>query len=290
MSESFDIFLDLAGDEGAQFRHQNDGDEIERTIVIDRGEALVVTCELLPAIHGQYTPDSYSPASLVIFDFSFLPTKHARRFLEAEISVIFADEERGGQLYDPEVKEISFSPSGQASYLSMFPTTRRQEVARGVQVLGGGGAFGASLTAGFFWELSETKQSEDAAALVARKRVRGRGKGGQNAAEWSLLENSSTRSGIPTFFRAAVLLLRPDFAEGRRFTAMVTIKAKVDLLTSIEEGVKRVLGKISKVDPIIFDPEQKDPPATTFDRTNLGGQALSEISLVLSKNILPEAV
>jgi hypothetical protein len=266
MSESFDIFLDLAGDEGAQFRHQNDGDEIERTIVIDRGEALVVTCELLPAIHGQYTPDSYSPASLVIFDFSFLPTKHARRFLEAEISVIFADEERGGQLYDPEVKEISFSPSGQASYLSMFPTTRRQEVARGVQVLGGGGAFGASL------------------------RVRGRGKGGHNAAEWSLLENSSTRSGIPTFFRAAVLLLRPDFAEGRRFTAMVTIKAKVDLLTSIEEGVKRVLGKINKVDPIIFDPEQKDPPTTTFDRTNLGGQALSEISLVFSKNILPEAV
>lgn len=294
MSRTFDILLGEPDDSGADFRQKRLGDEIEHDVVIERGEDLFIGCELLPVVHGQYETGSTSDASLVIFDFSFQPNKRARRFVQAKISVVFADEQNKGAEYDPEVKEMSFVPSGRGGYFLLFPTTHVQEVKRTANVSGGGGAFGANLTAGFIYELSETLERKNAAVLVGSKRTRGRPGGRKNAAEWALEENTSTKDGIPTFMRAAVLLHRSGLAKGRKFTAVITINAKVDAITTIEEGILNLFGrrKVPADDAVVFDPDRKDGPASLFkvDPKNLKGQNLEDISIVLSRNILSGAV
>lgn len=176
MSRSFDILL---GEPGADFRQKNLDGEIERNTVIERGEDLFIGCELLPVVHGQYettsNPDSDPDASLVIFDLSFQPNKRAKRFVSAQISVVFSDEQHAGAEYDPVVKEMSFFPAGLGGYFLLFPTTRLQQVKRTTDLSGGGGAFGATLTAGYSY---------------------GRQSGAKNAAEWALNENTPLHEAV----------------------------------------------------------------------------------------------
>jgi hypothetical protein len=185
-------------------------------------------------------------------------------------------------------------PSARGGFFSLSPTTTIQEIKRTGNVGGSGGAFGSSLNAGYTYEVSETVKKTKAAALVASKRVRGRSDGARNSAEWTLYENGSTNDGIPTFMRAAVLLVRPLPSKNRKFLATVTIDTQVDVITAAEEGLKSLFGKkkVPLVDPIIFEPTRKDSPESVFeiDPKNLKAKNLEDISVVLSKNILTDAI
>lgn len=259
MAEELDILLQVPGDHGADFRHQNNGDEIEREVVIDRGEDLFVGCELLPVIHGQMDPSTKTPASLVVFDFRFQSNRRKKRFLKAHITVVFADEQFPGHpSFDPVVKEISFAPSGGNGRHSVFPTTRKQEVKRAVNLSGGGSEFGVNVTGGASYEVNETVEKRDSAILEARKRVLGRGMGSKNAAEWVLLEKNLKQDGIPTFMRVAIILKRPESNESRRFKATISVDAKLALGPRIAD-IWSVLGmtNVPPVDPVIFDPGRR---------------------------------
>jgi hypothetical protein len=112
MAESLDIPLEIIADAGAAFRHRSHGDEVEREVIIDRGEDIYVGCELLPVIHGQFDVTSGPPMSLVIFDFQFQSNRSKRRFLEGHISVTSAmGKPLGDSKLDPVVRGISFASS-----------------------------------------------------------------------------------------------------------------------------------------------------------------------------------
>lgn len=287
MVESFDIPLEIIGDAGAGFRHRNEGDEIEREVVIDRAEDLYVGCELLPVLHGQYDAKSSTPASLVVFDFRFQPNRRKKQFPEAHISVVFADEkEPGNAKLDPIVREISFAPPGDSGQWAIRPTERRQEVKRAINLSAGGEVSGLSLTGGASYEIAEIAEKRDSTILEARKRVIGRATGRKNAAEWDLLENGSTKDGIPTFMRVAALLERP---KERRFIATVSVDAELSL-GSLASGIKRVFGKrrVPIVDPVIFDPGRTDGPVPRIkaDKKNLGNEDIQAFSVILKEGEL----
>jgi hypothetical protein len=287
-----DFLLQPVGDGGAEYRFRNDLEEIEREVVIDRGEDIFIGCDLLPVIHGQTNPDSGTPASLLVFDFRFQSNRRKKRFLRADIRVIFADEkEPGSTVYDPIVKKISFAPLGQSSQYTISPTTTTREVERVVSVSGSGGQLGISLTAGYTYSLKETIEESDAAMLVAPKRVRTRMIGKKNSAEWTLLENSSTRSGIPTFMRVGILLERPMAAESRRFTATVSVDAELNVGSHLET-IRRFFGKkeVPAVDPIIFDPQRQGGPSASMfrvERASLDAANMEEIAVILADTRVP---
>lgn len=168
--------------------------------------------------------------------------KQKKRFLEAHISVVFADEQApGSPKLDPVVREISFAPAGGSGQWAIRPIARKQEVKRAADLSAGGEGFGFSVTGGAAYEISEEIEKRDSAILEATKRVHGRATGRKNAAEWDLLENSSAKDGIPTFMRAAILLERPQATKERRFTATVWINSKVSL-GSLLSDIKNVFG------------------------------------------------
>lgn len=274
MAEELDILLQVPGDGGADFRHQNYGDEIEREVVIDQSEDLFVGCELLPVIHGQMDPSANTPASLVIFDFRFQGNNRKKRFLKAHITVVFADEQSpGSPMFDPVVREISFAPSGGSGRHAIFPTTQRRDIKRAANLSGGGGGFGVNFMGGASYEVSETIGKRDSAILEARKRVLGRATGRKNAVEWELFENDAQHDGIPTFMRVATLLERPKVEESRRFKATVSIDAKL-ALGPRGLDICRALGTRNgpPVDPVIFDPERRRKVKSIIDvdANNLG--------------------
>jgi hypothetical protein len=291
MSEELDILLQAVGDDGAEYRNRNDGDEIEREVVIDRGEDIFVGCELLPVIHGQMDPESAVPASLVVFDFHFQGNARKKRFLSAHISVVFADEQSpGNPQFDPVVREVSFAPTGAGGRHSIIPTMRQKEVRRAVNLSGGGGAFGVEIKGGTSYEVTETVKTYDSAILEARKRVLGRAVGKKNTAEWVLLENESLHDGIPPFMRVAVLLERQSAEdEPRRFKGTISIDAKVAMGYRVAD-IWNVLGmrKVPPVDPVIFDPERRRRVAGIIeaDANHLRAANVEDIGVLLGEGII----
>jgi hypothetical protein len=283
MSRTFDILLESVGDEGAEYHVKNQRGEVQRHYVIDRGTTMLVQCSLAEVVHGEISPDSSVPGTLAVFDFRFLPRASGRRFAQAEISVIFADAE-GRELFYPEVLDIS--PLG---HFSMHPTTKKQEVKR--RVRGGvyGGGYGASAGVGFSYQLNNSIDKTYATQTIGAIRF---GKKGSmpNTAEWTLLENASQQSGIPTFFRTAVLLGRCRGNAGL-FVATVEVKAKAksNLVSSIGDTFQSILGRIPRDDPVVFSPSE--PPTTDqFDPKNLSAYLLKDVSVALSTSILPNAI
>ncbi|KAL5362971.1 hypothetical protein BJX96DRAFT_177658 [Aspergillus floccosus] len=288
MAQELDILLELAGDDGAEYRNRNDGAEIEREVVIDRGEDIFVGCDLLPVIHGQMDPEDEVPASLVVFDFHFQGSARKKRFISAHISVVFADEESpGNPRLDPIVREISFAPTGASGRHSIIPTVHQKEVRRAVSLSSGGSAFGVEIKGGVFYEVSETVKKHDSAFLEARKRVLGRAVGKKNAAEWLLLENESRRDGIPPFMRVAVLLERQSIkGETRRFTGTVSVDARVAMGHRVSD-VWNALGmrKVPPVDPVIFNPERRRRMEDIIDAdaNNLRAAKVEDIGVLLGE-------
>ncbi|KAI9741629.1 MAG: hypothetical protein M1834_000013 [Cirrosporium novae-zelandiae] len=275
MSLLFEVDLEPLGDEGAEFCLKNEPGQLQRSSVVERGNALVVQCKLAEVVHGLLCPDSNIPCTLAIFEFNFQPTRLKRRFTEVNISIVFATTDPNRAHFDPEVRSIA--PFG---HFSLYPTTEKVELKRSANLSVEGG-IGVQVGAGFGWELTNSMDKMDTTKVSGMIRFRNHKEGGKkNAAEWTLLENSSRRSGVPTFLRTAVLLGRRE-DDMELFTATVKIDANVDLLSAFGDTIQKMFGKIPRDDPIVFSP--LEPPTThEIDMRNLGEVDLQRLSVISS--------
>lgn len=85
-------------------------------------------------------------------------------------------------------------------------------------------------------------------------------------AKWILTENGATKSGVPSFLRCAMLLVRP---EDNLFQCNVTISVETDLKSKIE----RLFGTTPPDDPVLFDPAMEPTNnlcRSGYDVDNLG--------------------
>lgn len=243
---TFNIGLSLTGDAGSSFRTQNDPSApFQRSNYIERKGAVDVRCSCLDVVHGLFSAKSGVFATLIVLHFRFDVRKRARRFESVHISLEFRDM-KAGEL-GPEVYAITPDET-----MIMVPTTQHEEIERNVSLQLGGAApvGGATATGTVGWRKSVSRERSDCTVVTGSIDLVGRNYGSKNAASWTMQENKTAKTGVPTSMQTAVLLKRKN---ERPFQCVVKIDASVDLKSSLERVIGGK-GRAPKDDPVLFDP------------------------------------
>ena len=215
---TIDLSLSVVTESDAAFRFNSDD------VYVPRDTAVFVRCELVDRVHGFVSPDNKTPCTLLVFDFQLDHTKRSRTIHEAVISLIL----------DPKVKVVK---DGLAPNKKIWLDAQLQNVAETNEIhLTGGATFGGSLDVG--GSHGNTKSMD----VLKYATVNGwtaywpkplyNNPKPHNCVKWSLFENSAKKDGVPTHFRAAVLLERQDDTP---FQLQMEIDSKADLKTEVED-------------------------------------------------------
>ncbi|EUC29010.1 hypothetical protein COCCADRAFT_29841 [Bipolaris zeicola 26-R-13] len=279
----FDIMLNPGGDEGSSFRTRNDPSApYQRTNVTERKGALDIRCTCLDVIHGLVSPDADEFATLIVLNFRFDSRKTARRILAVNITLQFAPEKAG----DPEPEVFQIAPYDNMVMVQTTQTEGKTTMA-GVS-LGAPPLVGVELGAELGWERSVTRETTDATRVIGSIDLLGRTYGNADSASWSLIENSTTKTGVPSTMRTAILLKRQD---EKPFRCDFKIEAKVDAKSSMERSFQKMFGGRPKDDPLLFDPQL--PPTNKlqmYDLTALGSVDLGSLAGITFQTVLDSAV
>ncbi|XP_014554315.1 hypothetical protein COCVIDRAFT_105339 [Bipolaris victoriae FI3] len=279
----FDIMLNPGGDEGSSFRTRNDPSApYQRTNVTERKGALDIRCTCLDVIHGLVSPDADEFATLIVLNFRFDSRKTARRILAVNITLQFAPEKAG----DPEPEVFQIAPYDNMVMVQTTQTEGKTTMA-GVSV-GAPPLVGVELGAELGWERSVTRETTDATRVIGSIDLLGRTYGNADSASWSLIENSTTKTGVPSTMRTAILLKRQD---EKPFRCDFKIEAKVDAKSSMERSFQKMFGGRPKDDLLLFDPQL--PPTNklqTYDLTALGSVDLGSLAGITFQTVLDSAV
>ncbi len=280
---SFDICLSRTGDEGSHFRTQNDPcNPWQRANYIERKGAVDIRCSCLDVVHGDFSPSGDLSATLLVLQFRFDPRKRARRFQSVNIELEFKSMQLGET--GPEV--FAIWPNGR---MSLMATTQHEDKTKNLSLqLGGAGPVGGLTATGTVgWEKSISRNMSDQTTVTGSIDLKGRNFGPSNCVSWTLLENETTRTGVPEVIRAAVLLKRTDDCP---FQCVVKIDAKVDIMSTLERmfGGK---GRVPRDDPVLFHPEL---PSTgnlgKYNERDLGHFELESVCDVTFKTFLDGVV
>jgi hypothetical protein len=241
---------------------------------------------MIDVVHGRYgsfdgdDEDDETPATIILLDFAFSSSKIGRRIKAAQITFQFKGEAEDGE-DSPSVARIE--PCG--SFV-MEETTRSVDttISAGVDV-------GAPPIAGFQagahlgWERTTTKTSPDCIRLEGKKHQLGKDYGDDDAATWTLLENATDKTGIPSSLRTVILLKRRYDGP---FRCTFSLKLEVDTKTSLENALGAVFGKRVIDDPVLFDPARKptNRQINKYDINSLASMDLVALSAVVYKNVL----
>ena len=244
---SFDIGLSKTGDAGSHFRTENDpSNPWQRANVIERKSAVDIRCSCLDVVHGSLSASSDFFATLIVLQFRFDPRKVARRFQSVNIELEFKG--MGFKETGPEV--FAISPEGR---MSLMPTTQHEDTKQNLNLQFGGAApvGGITATGTVGWEKSVGRDTSDQTTVTGSIDLKGRNYGPSNCVSWTLLENKTTKTGVPTLMRTTILLKRKH---EKAFQCVVKIDAKVDIRSTLERvfGGK---GRAPRDDPVLFDPE-----------------------------------
>lgn len=264
-----------------------------------RKKGVVLCGRLAEAVHGHMkapinskVPNTRSdPCTLAIFEWYVHTRDPGLRIKFACIDITFCSAETsgsdGGSKYDLWVKNCA--PWGSYSLHQTLKTLEKTKGWRPSIKLGQDGIANAEIP--FVYELKETVERGEQIYVdgcplppkdgmyVHPDRF--------SAVRWSLFENEGQQSGIPRYFRTAVLLDRTK-AKDAKFKAQVDIKVKVSTYEDAKEKVKRFFGQNIKDDSLVFNPAL--PPKTNrFDDEidDLGSDGVNlddEAGFLLFKN------
>lgn len=243
-------------------------------------------------VHG--TSIDGRPHSLVVFKWGLQQRQRGRRFKSARLRAVFntTRKKAGGRCdpyYDPNV--VDLQPNGTyALQPTPVTTTRTRDVEIGFE----GGMDFAKGIAKVTYELSTAVVADDQIVINGQDtrdydsdaEMEVGDPDRSNVAEWNLFENDATRSGLPTYFRTAVLLERRR-GDNSKFHATFTINTEVDVLSDALLRFKRFVGLVPRDDPIIFDPsvDERGRLAVSADKLDTI-QLMDECKFVIFKSWL----
>jgi hypothetical protein len=247
--------------------------KIQRTKLtgFDRREPMVVYGLRDVTIHG--TSSTGTPCSLIIFRWYLHQRQRNKRFKSLRISITFATQckDRAGKIdgyYHPHVATVA--PNGT---FALMPTVVKNESKISTEASIDADFGGPSIGAKVGYELSRTYETNKQITINGTE-YPNYGRHEQedpdrcNAVEWNLFENDGSSSGLPTFFRTAVLLER-RLGDKSNFTAAITTKAEVDNLVDAKTKMKDLFGFIPHDDPVLFDPSAKGDTSYKVFETKL---------------------
>lgn len=88
-------------------------------------------------------------------------------------------------------------------------------------------------------------ETKDATKVTGSIDTRGRTFGAANSASWTLLENSTTKTGVPSTMCTAILLKREDDSQ---FRCIFDLEVKADLVSSIELRAQKLLEERQRIE------------------------------------------
>lgn len=255
---SFDIALFPTGDTESRFNFNHRNDPLnpwQRQRIMQRKDAFNIQCTSLDVVHGRLDDITESPATLLVLKFWFDSRKQGRRIASASIEIKFSSLSSDGER--PEVYAIS--PHDR---VALVETHLHREAGQEVSVSGGVTLQPAQAGSTYLWKKSESQDLSDATFVTGSIDTEDL-IGGPNCASWTLLENKSQRTGVPSSLQVAVLLRREDMDP---FKCTVDVKAEADWRTRLEWFA----GSKSYDDPVLFNPNL--PPTNKlrlYDTDNL---------------------
>ncbi|KAI0468788.1 ankyrin repeat-containing domain protein [Xylaria cf. heliscus] len=248
MGESENRFNDIKNDPLNPF---------QRKLVLQRKDAFNIQCAMLDVVHGKLEPGGTELATLIVLKFWFDKRRLGRRIASADIRLEFSGLDPEGER--PEVYAIT--PHDRAA---LVPTTRHEErtnegtanIALRVQA--------GESSATYTWRKVVTEDITDVTTVTGSIDLEGYSYGEANCASWTLLENETLHTGVPSTLEVAVLLKRESMED---FHCTVDVKARADKKTTLEW----LFGSKSHDDPLIFHPHLKPTnKLRKYDATNLG--------------------
>jgi hypothetical protein len=267
---------------------------------IDReGEAkLMSVIGVMPTV--VYGSSKGDPYTLVIFEWRADPERQGLRFKEVVIEVSFAAvgprgdaEKEAVQLrnhgfnenyWDPEV--VRMVPTG----TSWYNPTPHKIAGKNVLEIGFSAGFAPylSISPKYTMERHVDVDRTDAVKVVGSPAVVGLSRNRANAVRWTMLENESQRSGVPTYLRTAVLLKRHPKDNGL-FLGTVKVTTHISWWEDLKEKVRKLSGAVKKDEPIIFDPTEEEPSSFDAQKATLDEVDLEkEFKIVTLEPLLPK--
>lgn len=265
---SFGLALEATGQPGGYHTANDPKNRFHRATVTDRGGAVDVRGKSKVIIHGSLSPASDEAATLLVYDFTFNPTKRFRRVASAVITFEFASGEPNSP--GPEVQDVA--PS---SYWSLAETTQQEHDETSTSAKASIGYQGASVEGAQSWTKSVDREGKDFTSISGDTICNAYGK--ETGVKFVLLENASVspKTGIPSFFRLAILLKRET---NDLFQCTVNIDIEADWRTRMD----KFFAAKTRDDPIYFDPDlapvnKLKGSEGKFDAENLGSTNLEVI-------------
>lgn len=283
------MILGTTEDTDNAFRTQNKSPtDWERNNVVQRKGPVNVNCSLLDVVHGKLgddpninSDDDGALATLLVFHFRFVPQKHSRRIIRAYIHVEFSGVD--AQSSPPTVWAIAPYDTW-----TVVPTTDHEEDKHAMEGTIGSPAAGPlhfGLTTKF--EKSRTRDVSDATTVSGSIEFSDDVNNGEcNCAAWTLLENQTRKTGVPSSIRTGILLKRENNAI---FHGMVKIICVADWKTQFES----MFATFPVDDPVLFNPELK--PARPQKKRKYNPESLlrtdvTSVADVTMQTIFKEAI
>lgn len=189
-------------------------------------DSLTVQCFVEAVVHGTLTADQFSePASLFIFQFAFCPRSRSRRFRDIAITLTFT----AGT-------ELTIQPE---NLWKTGTTTVDRQRSHTISPSLQGAAGPVSGTVSYQWQQTDSRKIDDHVWIEGVVKALGERPDGRRVADsavWELHENHQASSGVPSYFRTAVLLKRESTLRNEPFQAMISITG--DVHTHISDWAK----------------------------------------------------
>ncbi|KAI0968530.1 hypothetical protein F4678DRAFT_474312 [Xylaria arbuscula] len=182
-------------------------DPWQRGTAIERHNGQIsVSCVSKDIVHGLYSePDNrdgdegedqqLQHCSLIVLAFRFDPINLDRRIKKVQTTVRFSAVNEDDD--DPVVDKIE--PDG---WFPVHPTTQKETVTVGAVGKTGGNILGIEVGGELKREKVVEREVTNAGTVRGAIETLGRNWGGPNAASWTLMENTTDKSGVPTWFKS----------------------------------------------------------------------------------------
>jgi len=271
---SFTIDLFPTGDPDSAFNIENDPlNPWQRRQILQRKDAFNIQCTAIDVIHGMLAPGRADLASLIVLKFWFDKRRLGRRIASADIRLEFSGMDPEGDR--PEVYAIT--PHDRAA---LVETTALREDSQEGTMNASVAAHGAEVGGGYTWTKTVSQNLSDATTVSGSIDLEGFLYGMPNCASWTLLENETRKTGVPSTLQVAVLLKRDN---NEPFQCTVDVKAKADKKTAFEW----LRSSKSRDEPVLFNPNLNPTnKMREYDVKNLGSiihEPLWDAGLVGSK-------
>lgn len=302
MPREFEIVLESVNTSEAHFRLDNEIDEngnvkahrVDTTGTDWKAGLMTVKGRMPTVVHGFESGGGGAPHTLVVLEWFAAPPTLDRRFREVTIEVSFeahgkrgkaeasAQElrARGGSksYWDPEV--VAFAPYATSHlYHSTHKISEKSGFEFDVKA-----AFAPWFSGGpkYMWAESDDVVRNDSIRVSGEFARVGSGATHNDAVRWTLLENASQRSGVPAYFRTAVLLRRRARDDGQFVGRVKVDHHSSSTLQDLALKARRVAGRLPRDQPIIFDPRVQTAASESFDAANLVNVSLPKQVVLVS--------